>query len=117
MGPERGRRRWLMAIGAVAATLVLVWCATGISGLLVAGVWPDVSLPGSVVELVRAVAGRAPAAGIPRAVFWLCLVLELAGVARMAVQVRRWRGTARQRTWTPRPVAGEPAGAVSFQTA
>lgn len=109
--------RWLAGLAAVAAACLLVWSAAGISGLLVAGSWPDVSLLASVVELVRALGGGAPASGIPRAVFWLCLVLEGIGVARILVQLRRWRGAGRQRTWTPRPAAGEPAGAVSFETA
>lgn len=113
-----GRRRWwLRGGGALIATLVLVWSAAGMSGLLVHGSWPDVSLLGAVIELVRVAGGGAPVAGIPRAVFWLCLVLEIAAVARLAVQVRRWRGPGRQRTWSPRPVAGEPVGAVNFTTA
>jgi hypothetical protein len=114
----RGRRRWRgRAAGVVVAVLLLVWTAAGISGLLISGTWPDVSLLGSVIELVRVLGGGAPVTGIPRAVFWLCLVLELAAVGRTAVQLRRWRGTAGQRTWTPRPAAGEPAGAVSFDAA
>jgi hypothetical protein len=104
-------------VGAVGAVLLLVWTAAGISGLLISGTWPDVSLIGSVVELVRVLGGGAPAAGVPRAVFWLCLLLELGAGVRLAVQVRRWRGPLAERSWAPRPVAGEPVGAVSFETA
>jgi hypothetical protein len=114
----RGRRRWrVLAVGGVIALLLLVWTAAGLAGLLVSGSWPDVSLLGSIVELVRVAGGGGPAVGVPRAVFWLCLLLELGAAARLGVQVRRWRGEAPQRSWSPRPVAGEPVGAVSFETA
>jgi hypothetical protein len=113
----RRHRRWIAGLAAVLTACLLVWSAAGISGLLVGGSWPHVSILGSVVELARVLGGGAPVAGIPMAVFWLCLVLELAAVGRAGVQLRRWRGTARQRTWTPRPAAGEPAGAVSFEAA
>lgn len=116
LGP-RAHRRWIAGVGTFVATCLLVWIASGISGLLVSGTWPDVSLLGSVVELVRVLAGGAPAAGIPRAVFWLCLLLELGSAVRVGIQVRRWRGAAAQRSWTPRPVAGDPVGEVSFETA
>lgn len=114
----RGRGRWRSRLGgAVVGVLVLVWAAAGISGLLVSGSWPDTSLLGSVVELVRVLGGGAPADGIPRAVFWLCLLLELGSAVRVGIQVRRWRGLTAQRSWTPRPVAGDPVGEVSFETA
>ena len=117
MGPERGRQWRLKAAVAVGVTLGLVWTASGISGLRVSGSWPDTSLLGSVAELVRVLGGGAPADGVPRAVFWLCLLLELGGAIRVGIQVRRWRGTAAQRSWTPRPVAGDPVGGVNFETA
>lgn len=114
----RGRRWWgLRVAGGVGVVLMVVWTAAGTAGLLVSGSWPDVSLLGSIVELVRLLGGGAPAAGIPRAVFWLCLLLELGAAVRLAVQVRRWRGPAMERSWSPRPAAGEPADAVSFEAA
>ncbi|MGH7746759.1 MAG: hypothetical protein ACREQ5_18690, partial [Candidatus Dormibacteria bacterium] len=107
----------LVLVAGLLTTLLLVWSAAELSGLLLAGSWPHISVLASVVELLRVLGGGTPAPGIPVAVFWLCLLLEVAGAGRLAVQLRRWRGRGRQRTWMPRPAAGEPAGAVSFETA
>ena len=112
------RRWWLLAATVLILSLVVVWTAGQMAGLLVGGSWPHVSLAGSVIELGRVLGGGEPAAGIPTGPFWLSLILELVGSAWLVVRLRRVRATGgRQRTWTPRPALGEPAGAESFEAA
>lgn len=112
-----GRRLWVLFATVLTVGIVLVWTAGQVAGLLVHGSWPRVSLLGSVVELVRVLGGGEPDAGIPAGLFWFWLAVEVAGVAWLGLRVRRLRRGGRQRTWTPRPAAGEPAGAVSFEAA
>src|SRR5258708_21708272 len=89
MAKHQGPGRRLLIGASIAAVLLLVWSAGQLAGLMVHGSWPRVSFLWSVVELVRACGGGEPAAGIPVALFWLCLLLEVGTALVLNLTVRR----------------------------
>jgi hypothetical protein len=101
-----GLRSWLIAGGVLTATLVLIWTAGQVAGLLVHGSWPHVAIPWSLVELLRVLTGHEPVAGIPVGLFWLCLLLEAGSALVLALGVRRRRRGSHRHVWVPRPPEG-----------
>lgn len=106
MAKHQGLGRRLLIGAGIPAALLLVWTAGEGAGALAHGSWPQVSVLWSVVELVRALRGDAPADGIPVALFWLCLLLEVGAAGLLAARLTRHLRTGRRHLWVPPPPEG-----------
>jgi hypothetical protein len=99
----------LAAIAAWAVALMLIWLPGQLAGLL-ADHWPPVSYPiGALGELWALFAHpTAIGPGVPAVGFWVYLLLEMAGLAALAI--RTVRSTLRHRLspWTPPAPASRP---------